>query len=94
MSKAESSVARHRTSNGFGTSTRNKPDSTDLGKESKEYSEMPTQGEKEFMSVVKSSLREIARQLRIKNRLEEFRLRKEYSSAENDPILNDIMEDK
>ena len=41
-----------------------------------------------------SALLEIARQLRIKNRLEEFRLRKEYSSAENDPIIDKIMEDK
>lgn len=55
---------------------------------------MPTQREIEFMSVVKSALREIAKQLRIKNRLEEFRLRKEYSSVENDPILDDIMEGK
>ena len=55
---------------------------------------MPTQSEIEFMSVVKSSLREITKQLRIQNRLEEFRLRKEYSSAENDPILDDIMEGK
>ena len=39
-----------------------------------------------------SALLEIARQLRIKNRLEEFRLRKEYSSAENDPIIDKIME--
>ena len=55
---------------------------------------MPTQSEVEFMTVVRSSLREIAKQLRIKNRLEEFRLRKEYSSAENDPILDKIMEGK
>ena len=41
-----------------------------------------------------TALFEIARQLRIKNRLEEFRLRKEYSSAENDPIIDKIMEDK
>ena len=41
-----------------------------------------------------TALFEIARQLRIKNRLEEFRLSKEYSSAENDPILDDIMEGK
>ena len=40
------------------------------------------------------ALFEIAKQLRIKNRLEEFRLRKEYSSAENDPIIDKIMEDK
>lgn len=50
--------------------------------------------EERYMKVVQSSLREIAKQLRIKNRLEEFRLRKEYSSAENDPILDDIMEGK
>jgi hypothetical protein len=55
---------------------------------------MPTQTEIEFMTVVRSSLREIAKQLRIKNRLEEFRLRKEYSSAENNPIIDKIMEDK
>lgn len=41
-----------------------------------------------------AALWEIAKQLRIKNRLEEFRLRKEYSSAENDPIIYKIMEDK
>ena len=54
---------------------------------------MLTETEVRFMSVVQSSLREIAKQLRIKNRLEEFRLRKEYSSAENNPIINKIMED-
>lgn len=48
--------------------------------------------EERYMKVVQSSLREIAKQLRIKNRLEEFRLRKEYSSAENDPLINEIME--
>lgn len=42
---------------------------------------------------LEGELHEIAKQLRIKNRLEEFRLRKEYSSAENDPIINKIMED-
>ena len=55
---------------------------------------MPTSSEVEFMVVVKSSLREIAKQLRIMNRLERFRLRKEYSSVHNDPILDEIMEDK
>ena len=55
---------------------------------------MPTQSEIEFMTVVKSSLREIAKQLRIQNRLEEFRLRKEYSSAATSPIIDMIMEDK
>ena len=45
-----------------------------------------TKLEEKYMTVVQSSLREIARQLRIMNRLEEFRLRKEYSSEENDPI--------
>jgi len=49
--------------------------------------------EERYRKVVQSSLREIAKQLRIRNRLEEFRLRKEYSSAENDPIINKIMED-
>ncbi len=55
---------------------------------------MATEGEQKHMAVVESSLREIARQLRIMNRLEEFRLRKEYSSAENDPIITEIMEDE
>lgn len=55
---------------------------------------MPTSTEIKHMSVMESALREIAKQLRIKNRLEEFRLRKEYSSSENDPILDDIMEGK
>ncbi|MBO6031684.1 MAG: hypothetical protein J6Q22_09445 [Prevotella sp.] len=55
---------------------------------------MPTIGEIKHMAVVESALREIAVQLRIKNRLEEFRLRKEYSSAENNPIIDAIMEDK
>ena len=45
------------------------------------------------MNAVQSSLREIARQLRIMNGLEKFRLLKEYSSAENNPIINKIMED-
>ena len=53
-----------------------------------------TEIEARYMTVVQSSLREIAKQLRIQNRLEEFRLRKEYSSAKNDPILDDIMEGK
>ena len=52
---------------------------------------MVTEVDREHMSVVESSLREIARQLKIMNRLEEFRLRKEYSSAENDPIITEIM---
>lgn len=55
---------------------------------------MATVGEQEHMAVVESSIREIARQLRIMNRLEEFRLRKEYSSAENDPIITEIMGDE
>ena len=54
---------------------------------------MPTSSEVEFMVVVKSSLQEIAKQLRIKNRLEEFRLRKEFGSDENKPIIDKIMED-
>ena len=49
--------------------------------------------EERYRKLVQSSLREIAKQLRIRNRLEEFRLHKEYSSAENDPIINKIMED-
>ena len=55
---------------------------------------MPTNGELKYMTIVESSLREIAKQLRIQNRLEAFRLRKEYSSAENNPIIDAIMEDK
>ena len=54
---------------------------------------MPTSTEIKHMAVMESSLREIAKQLRIMNGLEEFRLRKEYSSAENNPIINKIMED-
>lgn len=53
-----------------------------------------TEIEEQHMTIVQLSLREIARQLRIMNRLEEFRLRKEYSSAENDPIITEIMEDE
>lgn len=43
------------------------------------------------MAVVESSLREIAEQLRIKNGLEEFRLRKEYPSRETDRVIDAIM---
>ena len=50
--------------------------------------------EKQYMTEVLSSLREIAKQLRIQNGLEEFRLRKEYSSAATSPIIDVIMEDK
>ena len=41
---------------------------------------------------IESELHEIARQLRLKNRLEAFRLRKEYSSSENDSAIDAIME--
>lgn len=53
---------------------------------------MPTVGELKHLAVVESSLREIARQLQIKNKIEAFRLRKEYSSAEHDQFINKIME--
>lgn len=53
---------------------------------------METWGELNHRKVVESSLREIAKQLRIRNRLEEFRLRKEYPSEETDRIIDAIME--
>ena len=55
---------------------------------------MPTNGEIKHMAVVESSLREIAKQLRIMNGLAEFRLRKEYASTENIRIIEKIMEDR
>lgn len=52
---------------------------------------MKTLEELKHMAVVESSLREIAEQLRIKNGLEEFRLRKEYPSRETDRVIDAIM---
>lgn len=43
-------------------------------------------------TVVETSLRMIAAQLRIMNGLEVFRLRKEYPSEETDRIIDAIME--
>jgi hypothetical protein len=48
--------------------------------------------EERFMTVVQSSLREIARQLKIMNRLEQFRLTKEYPASE--VAIRNITEDK
>lgn len=53
---------------------------------------MQTLAEYKHMTVVESSLREIAAQLRIKNALEEFRLRKEYQSEDDAKIIYSIME--
>lgn len=53
---------------------------------------MKTLEELEHMAVVGSYLREIAEQLRIKNGLEEFRLRKEYHSMETDRVIDAITE--
>lgn len=53
---------------------------------------MPTLEEYKHMTVVESALREIAAQLRIKNALEEFRLRKEYQSEDDAKTIYAIME--
>lgn len=54
---------------------------------------MQTEEEKKHKVVVESSLREIARQLRM-NRLEGFRIRKECSSAATNLVIDKIMEDE
>ena len=53
---------------------------------------MPTREEYKHMKVVESALREIAEQLRINNRLEEFRLRNEYPYERDTKIIDAIME--
>ena len=53
---------------------------------------METWGELNHRKVVESSLREIAKQLRIMNGLEEFRLRKEYQSEDDAKTIYAIME--
>ena len=53
---------------------------------------MPTLEEYKHMAVVESALREIAAQLRIKNRLDEFKLRKEYQSGDDEKTIYAIME--
>ena len=53
---------------------------------------METWGELNHRKVVESSLREIAKQLRIRNRLEEFRLRKDYPFEDDAKIIDAIME--
>lgn len=53
---------------------------------------MQTLAEYKHMTVVESALREIAVQLRIKNALEEFRLRKEYQSEDDAKTIYAIME--
>ena len=53
---------------------------------------MQTLAEYKHMTVVESALREIAAQLRIKNALEEFRLRKEYQSEDDAKTIYSIME--
>ena len=40
-----------------------------------------------------NNLPRILKELKRANKLEEFRLRKEYASAENTPIIDKIMED-
>ena len=53
---------------------------------------METWDELNDRMVLESSLGEIAKQLRIKNGLEVFRLRKEYPSEETDRIIDAILE--
>lgn len=49
--------------------------------------------EQRALEVVAKWLPRIGRELARANKLEEFRLRKEYASAENTPVIDKIMED-